>query len=622
MVELNRLMRQTKAMASIAVRMKEQFFDPLKANVFLAFTSLIHTKILGSPTTIRQQIRESQLPEAVFSSAFRRLVRPNGKLVQRINAVEKLDFTQLVEDLNTGKVSASPPKVTPSLLPTIDALAEQQKPKPRPAWLQWIYDNALWILIVLLILLLLLMFFTGNIILFGAVAVAAIAAYVKITKEKQADIEQTKNADILINSEKALEIIPTIPPRPNFNITVEDEDPSTTPAPTPTSSGADSVEAKNFRTALTTFHTRLSVKLPEKAPLQPLNMVNAYTKVQQAIHPRTSFPLQLAARVKMPIHLNWTLQIWEQITPAMAHPDFEDPMYKPLRDMGKELLLPNIQLIKPDTISLLETNPKFIESYLVGLNHEMGRELLWREYPTDLRGSYFRQFWDVKGIITPNPTPVDADNLKDITKIHEWQSFTELGSHRKGGKKEKIVLIIRGELLKKYPNTVIYAQKALADPDPKKKFRIREEPTHEEFLKEFKFPIFKAEVEPDIKFFGFELTVEEAQGTAKSADFPATDTLGWFFIIQQIPGEPRFGMDIVYNSSDPPRPDTWDDVAWDKVPNQNEMFIKTANKPVLNLSVDENKHVWGFSASEMAYILFQKPVMIAVHATEMLDNVK
>ena len=31
---------------------------------------------------------------------------------------------------------------------------------------------------------------------------------------------------------------------------------------------------------------------------------------------------------------------------------------------------------------------------MVGLNHEFARKLLWREYPTDQRGSYFRQFWD------------------------------------------------------------------------------------------------------------------------------------------------------------------------------------------------------------------------------------
>jgi uncharacterized protein YukE len=34
-------------------------------------------------------------------------------------------------------------------------------------------------------------------------------------------------------------------------------------------------------------------------------------------------------------------------------------------------------------------------------DHELGRELLWREYPSDSRSSYFRQFWD--------PRPSDQD---------------------------------------------------------------------------------------------------------------------------------------------------------------------------------------------------------------------
>ena len=67
-------------------------------------------------------------------------------------------------------------------------------------------------------------------------------------------------------------------------------------------------------------------------------------------------------------------------------------------------------------------NPKFIESYMVGLNHEMGRELLWREYPTDQRGSYLRQFWDVSGIISPSSpdgtlTATEKAQFKDITPL-------------------------------------------------------------------------------------------------------------------------------------------------------------------------------------------------------------
>ena len=65
--------------------------------------------------------------------------------------------------------------------------------------------------------------------------------------------------------------------------------------------------------------------------------------------------------------------------------------------------MPNIHLVEPDSVTLLETNQRFIESYMVGLNHEFARELLWREYPTDQRGSYFRQFWDVRKKIAEAP---------------------------------------------------------------------------------------------------------------------------------------------------------------------------------------------------------------------------
>jgi hypothetical protein len=104
----------------------------------------------------------------------------------------------------------------------------------------------------------------------------------------------------------------------------------------------------------------------------------------------------LASLVYFSFNQEWLLN-WEHLVPAMAYPDFEDPMYEKLRDISSELLIPNLNLIPPNTISLLVTNPPFIESYMVGLNHEFGKELLWREYPTDKRGSYFRQFWDVKG---------------------------------------------------------------------------------------------------------------------------------------------------------------------------------------------------------------------------------
>src|SRR5260370_9729041 len=105
---------------------------------------------------------------------------------------------------------------------------------------------------------------------------------------------------------------------------------------------------------------------------------------------------------------------------------------------------------------------------MTGLNHEFGRELLWREYPTDQRGSYFWQFGDVKGIITddsdltPEKRAELADTYKDIVPMDTWTSTSKLGTHRSPAPPpgRQLVLLARGELLKKYPTTTVYAQRA------------------------------------------------------------------------------------------------------------------------------------------------------------------
>ena len=70
----------------------------------------------------------------------------------------------------------------------------------------------------------------------------------------------------------------------------------------------------------------------------------------------------------------------------------------------------------------METNQRFIEAYMVGLNYEFARKLLWREYPTDQRGSYFRQFWSVGDTIDSEGLSEDAlkEKLYDIPEIHRW----------------------------------------------------------------------------------------------------------------------------------------------------------------------------------------------------------
>jgi len=354
-----------------------------------------------------------------------------------------------------------------------------------------------------------------------------------------------------------------------------------------------------------------------------LQMASVKTYVTNTLNPSVSYKKLIAGQIKWPGGIIKPPK--EDFLPAMAYPDIPEPAYKYLIDIDKEFLLPNLQLIPQNTLSLLKTNQKFIEAYLMGLNHEMGRELLWREYPTDMRGTYFRQFWDTANFVTPDTSPQNADKLKDIRPIHQWGNSGLLGSHNARdaqGDAEQLVFVIRGDLLKKFPNTVVYAQKAILI-DGKKKIRV--DLTSEQYAKEVRFPLYQAEIVPDIKLLGFDLTIDEAAGIDETPGFSDKD--GWFFIMAEVPGEPRFGMDVTYNPNTPNGSQTWNDLSWENFGGQNLKFIRkeivpgNTGKPggSFNVSGEGNKGKWGTSSSDMAAILFQRPVMVATHATEMLD---
>ena len=191
----------------------------------------------------------------------------------------------------------------------------------------------------------------------------------------------------------------------------------------------------------------------------------------------------------------------------MAYPEFTEAVYEYLLALSKNYILPNIDKLPNNSITLMENNQSFIEAFMAGLNHEMARELLWREYPTDQRGSYFRQFWSIKDNLFPddeNDPEHDKELKLDIKKINEWDG--KLGTHNPRARSANLVLVIRGDLFKKYPNTMVYAQQAEYNTPPSapRKLKGGIDSTNT------KFPLFKAEIEPDITLFVFDLEVDEA----------------------------------------------------------------------------------------------------------------
>lgn len=298
----------------------------------------------------------------------------------------------------------------------------------------------------------------------------------------------------------------------------------------------------------------------------------------------------------------------DELEPIMDAPTFAQPMYEGLRDLSQDYLFPGLEHVPPSTIQLLETNAKFIESFMIGLNAEMGRELLWRNYPTDQRGTYFRRFWGTVG--ADGQTKVD-----DIIPIHQWEQ-RDLGTTASGTGGDKLVLLLRGELLRRYPGTIIYAVKAVVQ-DGKRELATDHPELHfDPTTKIEAHPIFRGSLEPDVTFVGFDLKREEVV----KAD-------GWFFILQQQPTEPRFGLDEAEfgegESGKIPELKTWNDLSWAHLAPTAEKLAKMSHVSVkaIQLSPTEtDKGTWGRNSAHMAYITKQLPARIAIHSTEFLPE--
>jgi hypothetical protein len=357
------------------------------------------------------------------------------------------------------------------------------------------------------------------------------------------------------------------------------------------------------------------------------NAANISTHIFEKLDPAATFARKLFVNIKL-LQKDGSYVPLPQLKPIMAYPEFKEAVYTYLLEISKNFILPNIDKLPNNSITLLENNQAFIEAFMAGMNHEMARELLWREYPTDQRGSYFRQFWNIDDSLMPlDPDPEKDKELKlDIRKINTWSH--PLGENNpRGTNQSNLVLVIRGDLFKKYPNTMVFAQQAMYDPNDASKPRQLKGGIDSSFTK---FPLFKAEIEPDVTLFGFSL--DEATARGDRIEQPHGSTAGkkpgWFFVLKERPGHIRFGLDDFTdehgNTDVMPvgNPKTWDDMAWEYLVNSKaelDSYHITFNKNI-TIQNPAGQPLWNANAADLASILFQDPVLFARHAAEMLPE--
>ena len=322
------------------------------------------------------------------------------------------------------------------------------------------------------------------------------------------------------------------------------------------------------------------VRAQPELPGQDLDAFSA--AITGALRPSLSLQRRLKDRITIPFR-----EPADTFSPVMAYPRFPAPLALAVLQDRPDVILPGLGTFPMNKVTLLETNPGFIEAFLVGANHEMNREFLWREFPTDQRGTPFTHFWP--------RVSTDQDDGSEIEPIARWRLDHRLGKNLAGARAEETVLLVRGEVLRRFPNTIVMAAPA------------RDGHTAAD-LSQWRLPEFAMPLGNDSVAYVFNLR-------ASNQGF---DPGRWFFVFQEPLTIPRFGLDVSRPAGDPIL--SWNDVAWgDVTQTTRPLFLDTHDG--LPTPANPAGATWDSNratAADVAAVTVQRPFRILFHGRALL----
>jgi hypothetical protein len=140
-----------------------------------------------------------------------------------------------------------------------------------------------------------------------------------------------------------------------------------------------------------------------------------------------------------------TLDGVDDIGPVELEPELDLPLWRFLATAAPDWLLPGVGQLQPDAVVGLATNPAFVQSLLVGANHQTTAELRFRNLPLRPRWSPLRKFWERVG-----PS-------FDVSPLRDWPAASRFGgAGLEAGQGVEAVVLFRSTIFARYPGTVVY----------------------------------------------------------------------------------------------------------------------------------------------------------------------
>lgn len=579
----NQLLRQAQLARQVSASLNQRHLAAVAGDgTYLQITAPLHKRVRvslnGVTATLRGHIDASRLPSGAVSPALRKMARPRGPIGRQLTA----GVPTLVDRLNqptgaTGALQTAGPVRPPRGMVALDAISPTVQVKSM----------------------------TG--------AVLAQAQGWKVVAVEQPPAQPTTKPAVppaatlhssaplepaatsepaapgpvsgadLVHSTQAAAPLPVAPlvdwsVNPNLPDIMKGQRANLPPAiEFPPDQAKLAVMTEQFRAAATSIGGYLNTAPSPPPDPPPLGgspaLAPARAQLTARLDPESTIRTRIGARILLDSGA-------DPLQPMRAGPSFPQPMYAALAQLSPEWILPGVSSLPQDCATLLATNSRFVESFLVGLNEELARELLWREFPVQANATYFQNFW---GASAP-----------DIPPISSFDPNGHLGDHTVDhASGTRIVLLIRATLFQRYPNAVVSAIQAAWS----NQVRILTDTRQ--------YPLFRGQIGADITFFGFD--IDDPQGSSD----PAAGKPGWYFVLEEHPTEPRFGLEPEKRSV---QSGAWNDLSWQEVTLTGAFLdVSPAPAPAQRESV-----TWGANAASMAYILLRQPVRVALHAQALL----
>jgi hypothetical protein len=241
------------------------------------------------------------------------------------------------------------------------------------------------------------------------------------------------------------------------------------------------------------------INQPPDRPCKPVDLAVLEEVLTASIDPTVDEPL-VVRRVLSGIT---GLDPAQPLAPVEVCVGLDLPVWTFLRDRAPDWLLPGVSTLEEDAVVGLESNPTFVDAFLLGLNTQVLSELRWRNLRIATGCTPMRTFWGQIDLAGDRHMP-------DIRGIDVWSNSSSLGdpSHQPPPvtAANDLVLVFRSDLFRRYPNTLVYAAPAVldggepdwtADPPFADGDRL--------------FPTFQGSIGDDITFFRFELQPAQAR---------------------------------------------------------------------------------------------------------------